>query len=201
DENQTDESMDIAYTDRSTLLNRMADARAGVGVWYGNDDNRNLAAHVKGDNQTNNVGELQVMFERAMTAKLTQVMKKILDSEYMMDGLCFYLKHWEDRGWIGIPNRKLWKVMAARLRQQGAEVLFQWTKGHSGDPGNEGTDALALEGAMKDVKDTPDPDLSIDIKFEVSGTWLSKMTQSLAYKGIRALQLLKEHPSVLHHLD
>ncbi|KAF6759304.1 hypothetical protein DFP72DRAFT_784768, partial [Ephemerocybe angulata] len=46
------------YTDGSCTLNGTASARAGSGIWYGQDDARNTALRIPGDMASNNVGEL-----------------------------------------------------------------------------------------------------------------------------------------------
>lgn len=52
------EEIEVAYTDGSGIHNGTASARAGAGVWYGDNDPRNRAVRIKGTRQTNNVGEL-----------------------------------------------------------------------------------------------------------------------------------------------
>ncbi|KAK0224219.1 hypothetical protein IW262DRAFT_881257 [Armillaria fumosa] len=122
-------------------------------------------------------------------------MKTISDSKYVIDGLCFHLKRWEDRGWIGIPNSELWRATAAILRRHGAQVMFQWVKGRSGNMGNEGADALAGRGALLNIKDAVPANVEIDHEFDVVGARLSSLSQSQAYKLVRSRTVLKERPS------
>lgn len=103
------------------------------------------------------------------------------DSQYVIKGLTTHLRVWEDQGWIGIKNSRLFKKAAYLLRKRTAPTLFEWVKGHSGDEGNEQSDMLAKEGASKDQPD----DLPLDIppEYDLQGAKLATMTQVLAYKA------------------
>lgn len=66
-----------------------------------------------------------------------------------------------------------------------APTDIEWVRGHVGLLGNEEADALAGHGAeMPNGNDEGVP--AADPRFTVSGAKLSKITQALAYRGIRA---------------
>lgn len=46
------------YTDGSCSDNGLVNARAGIGIWFGDNDKRNLSLELKGNNLTNNIAEL-----------------------------------------------------------------------------------------------------------------------------------------------
>ncbi|KAK0479284.1 hypothetical protein IW261DRAFT_1323241, partial [Armillaria novae-zelandiae] len=50
-----------AYTDGSAFNNGTATARAGAGVWFGDDDERNLAIRLSDPLQTNNIAEIRAV--------------------------------------------------------------------------------------------------------------------------------------------
>ncbi|PBK88962.1 ribonuclease H-like protein, partial [Armillaria gallica] len=167
------------YTDGSIYDNGTTDARAGAGVWYGEGDERNITVRLPGPHQTNNMAEIWVVLEQVLAAACNKIMITVSDSKYVIEGLCFHLKIWEDSGWVGILNSDLWKATAVILRQHGAPIYFQWTKGHSGDIRNEGADSLAGEGAQLSAGDATQADTEINHEFDITGARLSILTQSL----------------------
>jgi ribonuclease HI len=170
------------YTDGACFDNGKENARCGSGIWIDNDDHRNEALRVPGENQSNQIGEIAAIIKAAGAAYLFQPLTIITDSKYVIDGLTEHLNTWEDQGWIGIKNAPHFRKAAYLLRRRTATTHFQWVKGHTGTQGNEESDRLAKAGAEKP---TPDPlDLSIPQEFDTQGAKLSTLTQSTAYKGI-----------------
>ncbi|TDL17429.1 ribonuclease H-like protein [Rickenella mellea] len=170
------------YTDGSCTNNGDEDAKAGSGVWYAPNDERNTAVRLPGPNQTNNAGETAAVLIAAQKTQIMAPLHIMSDSTYVIDGLTENLHAWEDRGWIGVSNKDLMQATAARLRLRGNITIFQKVKGHSGDVGNDGADREAAKGAEKETAD--DIDLTVPKNFVISGAKLSKMTQALLYKGI-----------------
>ena len=70
------------------------------------------------------------------------------DSTYVRDGIMKWLEGWKARGWKTanrkpVKNKDLWLMLEdAEARHN---VTFHWVRGHSGDPGNERADALAVD--------------------------------------------------------
>ncbi|KZP16390.1 hypothetical protein FIBSPDRAFT_958113 [Athelia psychrophila] len=97
-----------------------------------------------------------------------------------------FLSEWEERGYIGVANREIFKAIVARLRERGAPTRFKWVKGHSGILGNEEADQLAGEGALKEI--FSELNLTVKNKYNLTGAQMSKMTEALAYQGIKEIQ-------------
>ncbi|KZP05599.1 RnaseH-domain-containing protein, partial [Athelia psychrophila] len=133
--------------------------------------------------QSNNIGELTAVIKAVDAVSPFTPLDLITDSMYVIDGITLYLQEWEERGWIGVANSNEFKVLVAKLRARGAPTRFKWVKGHTGDEGNEAADKLAGEGARKETYDIID--LQIEKKFNLTGAQLSKLTQKIAYQGIR----------------
>lgn len=71
------------------------------------------------------------------------------DSQYVIKGVSEWLEGWKKRNWRTaskepVKNADLWKVLDSLLSRH--DVVFNWVKGHSGDPMNERADKLANKG-------------------------------------------------------
>lgn len=144
----------IVYTDGACSNNGKGTAAAGVGVWYGTNDPRNLCERCPGA-QTNNRAELLGIIRALETAPHTD--KPLLiktDSAYCMRCVYEWLPKWIKRGKFvtstggDVKNLELIQYMASLmalrdLRFRGNGVRLQHVAGHSNLPGNDGADALA----------------------------------------------------------
>ena len=68
------------------------------------------------------------------------------DSQYLRKGVTRWLDLWKRNGWKTVArqpvkNAELWRRLEAAASPH--EVEWVWTRGHSGDVGNERADALA----------------------------------------------------------
>jgi ribonuclease HI len=132
----------VAYTDGSCIGN------PGPGGW---------AVHVEypdgrvvelggGDlRTTNNRMELRAAIEAVRATLDWPAVTIITDSQYVRRGVTEWVAGWKRKGWItstGTPvvNQDLWTELDAI---SDARVTWEWTRGHSGDPGNERCDAIA----------------------------------------------------------
>jgi ribonuclease HI/exonuclease III len=173
----------VIYTDGSCTGNGESTARSGAGVWHAAGSRRNRAIRVPGDEQSNQIGEIVAAIV-ALQGTPPEVPVTIrTDSLYVMDGMTKHLDAWEDKGWIGITNKAHLQSLAYQLRKRTAPTFFEKVKAHSGDPGNDGADALAKEGADKVVAD--DVDLRVAGPFDLQGAKLAGIRQSTIYKGLR----------------
>ena len=170
------------YTDGSCMNNGKENDRCGGGIWFGLNDPRNKAIRIPGTSQSNQIGEIGAIIEALERTPHFCPLEIVSDSMYAINGLTLHLRGWEDQGWIGIENAALFKRAAFLLKRRSARTTFKWIKAHQGTLGNEESDRLAKEGAMKDA---PDPlDLNIPPEFDLQGAKLKTIDQSTAYKGI-----------------
>lgn len=143
----------IVWTDGACSSNGTEEAQAGVGVYFGLEDPRNVSEPLEGA-QTNQRAELmaavralEVLVEQQQTGNPVQIRT---DSRYVQRGLQEWLPGWKARGWkttskTPVLHRDLWERLDA-LRVQFSTVELVHVRGHSGDPGNEGADRLAVAG-------------------------------------------------------
>lgn len=141
----------FVYTDGSCSHNGQPGAQAGMGVYFGPGDPRNLAKRVIGK-QSNNTGELGAMIEAyKILEKEILAGKKITivsDSIYAIRAVTTYGQKCAEKGWTkDIPNKEMVQY-AYNLFHDKPNVKFHQVLGHTGgsDPhsvGNDGADRLA----------------------------------------------------------
>ncbi|KAJ3570622.1 hypothetical protein NP233_g4280 [Leucocoprinus birnbaumii] len=138
--NVADESQwSVVYSDGACKGNGQAGSVAGVGVYWGRDDPRNIAERCPGD-QTNNRAELIAIVRALETTPMTK--SKLLiktDSQYSIKCFQEWLPNWQRNGFRtsnGEPVKN-----AAIIR---------------GDSGNDGADLQANIGAMLPVRPEED---------------------------------------------
>jgi ribonuclease HI len=178
------------YTDGSAIDNETDNVKAGAGVYFGEDDPRNMAIRVpRALGPSNQVGEMLAIKEAIEAAPPDAPLKIFSDSKYAVDGLTKNLQRWQDEGFHTIANGDIIALTVAKIRERKAPTKLAWVKGHSGVAGNEGADKLAGEGSRKPVED--DINIEAFATLTIPGAKLKAMTQAKAYKIIRKLTMEK----------
>lgn len=147
------------YTDGSCLNNGQSNAKAGIGIFFGDNDSRNISKKHIGK-QTNNQAELSaILLVFKILKKETKKNKKInifTDSEYAIRCLTTYGQEQEDNGWIdNIPNKSLVKKTFNKYKNLNS-VKLHHVFAHTGKSdihsiNNDKADKLAKKGAMKHI--------------------------------------------------
>ncbi|KAJ7508726.1 ribonuclease H-like domain-containing protein [Mycena galericulata] len=153
-----DESQwDVVHSDGACKGNGQARPVAGVGVFWGPDDPRNIAERCPGD-QTNNRAELIAILRVLETTPHSQRPLLIkTDSKYCIQCFQDWLPNWIRNNFVTadkqpVKNASLIRYLAAQLEaraRRGQKVQLQYVKGHSGHQGNDGADAQANLGALQ----------------------------------------------------
>jgi ribonuclease HI len=138
------------YTDGSCLHNGQRNATAGIGIFFGVEDPRNVSKCIEGK-QSNNTAELTALIETFVILE-DDIQKGIAitivsDSEYAIRCASSYGKKCESQGWPDIPNRALVQ-RAYGLYRDKPNVRFLHIKAHTGKKdlhsvGNAYADKLA----------------------------------------------------------
>src|SRR5690606_12726733 len=73
------------------------------------------------------------------------------DSKYVVSGVTEWVSRWKNRGWKtvegeDVKNRALWEELYDLVQKLKSRVTIQWVRvaGHSGIPGNERCDEIAV---------------------------------------------------------
>lgn len=139
------------YTDGACSNNGKATAEAGIGIYFGHNDDRNISQRIEGK-QTNNTAELgAILYLYKLIEKDIAVGKKIgivSDSKYAIGCATTYGKKCELDGWVSdIPNKAVVKQVYELYKGKGS-ITFIHVKAHTGaqdvhSVGNAGADMLA----------------------------------------------------------
>ncbi|KAK9417486.1 putative RNase H type-1 domain-containing protein [Seiridium unicorne] len=144
------------YTDGSSRGNGKVGAAAGVGVWFGEDDPRNISERLEGDPQTNQRAELTAILRALQKVSVDQDIRIFTDSQYSISCVTEWYRNWEKKRWkttgnADVKNKDLVQAIRTKIEDRdaaGTKTLFQWVKGHDATPGNVEADKLAVNGAM-----------------------------------------------------
>lgn len=157
DTDTTVTTLDI-YTDGACSKNGGDGANAGIGVYFGDGDPRNVSAILPPhEKQTNNRAELTAI-ETAIdivldTEPLPPSVNIFTDSTYSHKALTEWVHGWVKKRWMtskGTPveNRDVIERTYEKLQElesYGCDVQFYHVKAHSGVYGNEQADWLATQ--------------------------------------------------------
>ncbi|KAK7688797.1 hypothetical protein QCA50_008337 [Cerrena zonata] len=195
------------YSDGACKGNGKANSVAGVGVWWGPGDERNLAERCPGS-QTNNRAELIVSnalrgnfgvlkHARKAIARVLETAPKSkqplfirTDSTYSIKCFKEWLPKWRTNGFKtstggDVNNAGIIKYIDALLTERaklGQKVELDYVKGHAGHEGNEGADALANQGCWQ--PEEPERDWEALEEQLLAKIQLSRKTALLANQSI-----------------
>jgi ribonuclease HI len=139
------------YTDGSCIHNGRKNAAAGYGIYFGENDPRNISARITGK-QTNNIAELTAIIHTYRIIEPDIIAGKqiaiVTDSEYCIKCLTTYGKRCHKANWeTDMPNRELVKE-AYTLYMDKPNVRFIHIMAHTNNSdihsiGNDHADKLA----------------------------------------------------------
>jgi ribonuclease HI len=139
------------YTDGACSNNGKPNAEAGIGIYFGEDDERNVSQKIEG-NQTNNAAELTAIIETYSIIENDVVDAKkvaiVTDSEYAMKCVSSYGEKCCGEGWSkDIPNKELVKLAYETYKDK-HNIKFIHIKAHTTNSdihsiGNANADYLA----------------------------------------------------------
>ncbi|KAH6642514.1 ribonuclease H-like domain-containing protein [Boeremia exigua] len=163
----------VVYTDGSSLGNGQTGAVAGVGVYFGTNDKRNVSEPLRGTKQTNQRAELTAVARALDHVPIDRDVLICTDSYYAIRCIAEWSPKWLRNGWKNsagkdVENRDLVEPIVSRVCEREAckaKTKFQWIKGHANDPGNVAADQLAVQGSRQST-----PQLRGEIEFSTTLT-------------------------------
>jgi len=142
-----DEADYYVYTDGGCSNNGKRNAVAGIGIFFGVGDPRNVSRRIQGK-QTNNTAELTAILEAyaLLEPDMDKRITIVSDSEYAIRCVTSYGDKCEKQGWSEIPNRELVKRVYELYKD--TSVQFIHVDAHTNrmdihSVGNRHADALA----------------------------------------------------------
>ncbi|PVU92785.1 hypothetical protein BB559_003609 [Furculomyces boomerangus] len=160
---QTDETKPLViYTDGACRGNGRDNPRAGMGIYFGENDIRNASERLKGK-QTNNRAELmaiiraiEIASEHEQRKDITKAPRKIIimtDSKYAINSMTIWVFNWMSNGWKSgagkiIENKDLIERIKELMIDREGRILFQYVPAHKNIKGNEMADSLAVNGSV-----------------------------------------------------
>ena len=153
----------MVFTDGACPNNGKGGARAGLGVWWNHGHKLNVSARVRGEKQTNNVGEIQAIvkaIEKAIEMKTIKKLQINTDSEFTINSVNKWMPGWKKKGWRKADGKEvankddfiiLDKVIQSAKVDNNIDIKWQHVRGHAGIEGNEEADKLAVVGALMDL--------------------------------------------------
>jgi ribonuclease HI len=139
------------YTDGACSNNGKDVASAGIGIFFGINDNRNASKKIEGK-QTNNIAELTAIIEVYYIIENDIINGKkiaiVSDSEYAIKCVSSYGEKCHKKSWnVDIPNKELVKI-AYEMYKDKLNIQFIHIKAHTNNTdihsiGNDNADKLA----------------------------------------------------------
>ncbi|KAJ3573178.1 hypothetical protein NP233_g2591 [Leucocoprinus birnbaumii] len=179
-EKRTRSDIEIVYTDGGCINNGTNDARAGSGIFFGDNDDRNSSFRLPTKIQSNQAAEIYAIIKAAELADPEKHLHIKSDSMYAIEGLTINLEKHEDAGWLKVSNKDLFIEATDKLRRRKGETVLEWVKGHANERGNEEADRLASEGIRKEKEYT----VKNFHPGRVTGARLNTTTQSMIYHSL-----------------
>ena len=151
DENSVFNPDYYVYTDGACSNNGKDNALAGIGIFFGINDNRNISKKIEGK-QTNNTAELSAIIETYHIIENDILNGKkiaiVSDSEYVIKCVSSYGEKCYKKCWnVDIPNKDLVKI-AYEMYKDKLNIQFIHIKAHTNNTdihsfGNDNADKLA----------------------------------------------------------
>jgi ribonuclease HI len=148
------------YTDGSCLGNGKAGCFAGIGVFFGPDDPRNVSWVLRKGKPSNQNAELQALHiateeaDRMLREGEVREVEVLSDSQYGINCATVWYRNWVRNNWVNstgkpVAHREWIEPIALRLELWKGRLRLVKIKAHVGMWGNEQADELARTAAER----------------------------------------------------
>lgn len=139
----------MIWTDGSCLQN------PGVGGWAAlirKSDGQVDQIFGAAEDTTNNVMELTAVIMALNVLSESSRITLFSDSQYVLNGISQWIFRWKRNGWRTknnktVKNVDMWQKLEAATHRH--DIIWQWVRGHDGDPNNMLVDRLARNAARE----------------------------------------------------
>ncbi|KAJ7483379.1 hypothetical protein FB451DRAFT_1393485 [Mycena latifolia] len=159
----------------------------GGGLWFGAEQQENVSLRMAEDKpQSALSAEATAAFVGVQGIPRDMTIELISSRKAVRVAMTGRLQAMEDKGWIGIADRKALSALAAVLKSRSAPTFFKEKERRDSGPeleGHTGAAQLARQGCHR-----PEPtniDYVIEPELQLRGAKLSTLTQATAYAGIK----------------
>jgi len=151
----------VVFCDGSCRSNGRPGARAGIGVWFGDDNELNLSKRLDPAvyKPTNNVAEIMAAYSAiqrsaSIPSSSPRPIRVVTDSTYVIHAMTRYRTTYIRKNWPPtVANATLLRNLSNLIDENGGleRITFQHVFGHAQTHGNIMADMLATRGADQDV--------------------------------------------------
>ncbi|KAJ7806269.1 ribonuclease H-like protein [Mycena leptocephala] len=172
--------------ERATKNSGQDDAQAGAGVWFSEYNTQSRSLHLPLTLNQNKAGaEAVAALHRVKQVSNDTKLHLEGGHRHILNAMSKNVAKWEDKGWVGVPNREPIKALLANLRERTETTTLAVVKG-SGSVDSAAN--LARDGSVKELCDIIDlriqPDFQLSAIKELRETVHRKSTD----ENIRATQ-------------
>ena len=129
------------YTDGSCINNGKKNAIGGIGVFFGDNDIRNISRLQDGLTHSNQLGELQAIYNALEISEDDKNIEIFTDSNYSINCLTKWYKSWEKNNWKttkgkDVIHKELLKNILLLIKKK-QRVKFIHVRSHQPEPNDK----------------------------------------------------------------
>lgn len=172
------------YTDGSCFNNGKKNATGAIGVFFNDNDERNISLAIKDTKITNQTMELLACVNAIDKLQPGEKAYLYTDSSYVINCMTVWIKNWEQNNWKTTTNKDVENIDLIKLLYQKTKkniVIFKHVNAHTLEPskesnmykhwyGNNMADKLAVNANILNVKEIEDKKIEDSLNEIINST-------------------------------